>query len=408
MAQPMSPGERRILFITCLGHFLSHFNMLTFPALLLPLAGRLGLTLPQTIVLSFWMYLLFGLTALPWGLVADRIGAKGLLFLFFLGAGLSCLAAAVWIDSPVGLTLCLAGLGIFSGIYHPVGLGLISKNIRRMPVALGYHGVFGNLGLASAPLLAGLFNYWWGLRAAFLALAGFNLIGVGLAWLISVEKTTDRQIEATGQEGRINRFVILLVAMMLGGLVYRGATVIIPAHLELNSPALIEAVKSLWPAGSSPNLVATALASLVFGIGILGQYIGGLAGERFEARWSYLVFHAATIPAVIFMGLASNLPLVTWAAVYFFFLFGVQPIENSLVAYLSPPAFRHSAYGAKFVMTFGVGALAVILVGWVDGHWGLAAVFPALALISTALVATILLLMRKTPPLWALAAQKRP
>jgi len=408
VAQPMNSGERRILLTTCLGHFLSHFNMLTFPALLLPLAGRLGLTLPQTLALSFWMYLLFGLTALPWGLAADRTGAKGLLLLFFWGAGLSCLAAAAWIDSPVGLTLSLAGLGVFSGIYHPVGLGLISKSIRRMPMALGYHGVFGSLGLASAPLLAGLFNYWWGLRAAFLALAGFNLIGVGVVWLISVEKIVNHQTEAAGQEGRLNRFVILLVAMMLGGLVYRGATVIIPAHFELNSPALIEAVKSFWPAGSSPNLLATALASLVFAVGILGQYMGGLAGERFEARWSYLVCHAVTIPAVIFMGLASDLPLVAWAAVYFFFLLGMQPIENSLVAYLSPPAFRHSAYGAKFVLTFGVGALAVMLVGGVEGHWGLTAVFPVLALISTALVATILLLIRQTPPLWPLTEQKRP
>ena len=57
--------------------------MLVFPALVLPLAARLGIGMAQVLSLSFWMYLLFGLTALFWGIIADRFGAKRLLFLFF-------------------------------------------------------------------------------------------------------------------------------------------------------------------------------------------------------------------------------------------------------------------------------------------------------------------------------------
>jgi MFS family permease len=58
--------------------------MLVFPALVLPLASQLGMELSQILNLSFWMYLLFGLTALPWGLAADRWGPRPLLVLFFL------------------------------------------------------------------------------------------------------------------------------------------------------------------------------------------------------------------------------------------------------------------------------------------------------------------------------------
>ena len=132
----MIQQERRILTITCFGHFMSHFNMLAFPALVLPLAGRMGLDVAQILELSFWMYLLFGITALPWGMAADRIGAGPLMRLYFLGAGLSSLGAAIWIDSPHGLALALAGLGLFSGIYHPAGLGLISKGIERVSMAI--------------------------------------------------------------------------------------------------------------------------------------------------------------------------------------------------------------------------------------------------------------------------------
>jgi len=51
---------------------MSHYNMLVFHAVVLPLAGRLNMDMAQVLGISFWMYLLFGLTALPWGMVADR------------------------------------------------------------------------------------------------------------------------------------------------------------------------------------------------------------------------------------------------------------------------------------------------------------------------------------------------
>lgn len=61
----MTSDERNVLVTTCMGHFLSHFNMLVFPAVVLPLATRLNLPLAEVLGISFWMHLLFGLTALP-------------------------------------------------------------------------------------------------------------------------------------------------------------------------------------------------------------------------------------------------------------------------------------------------------------------------------------------------------
>ena len=44
-------------------------------------------------------------------------------------------AAAVWFYDPAKFTICLGALGFFCGIYHPTGLGLISKGIKRVSVA---------------------------------------------------------------------------------------------------------------------------------------------------------------------------------------------------------------------------------------------------------------------------------
>ena len=83
----MKPQERSILITCCFGHFITHFNMLVFPAVVLPLVGRLNLDMAHVIGLSFFMYLLYGFSSLPWGIAADRLGARPFMFLFFFGAG---------------------------------------------------------------------------------------------------------------------------------------------------------------------------------------------------------------------------------------------------------------------------------------------------------------------------------
>jgi hypothetical protein len=112
---------------------------------------------------------------------------------------------------------------------------------------------------------------------------------------------------------------------------------------------------------------------------------------------SYLVFHLVTIVPAFLMGMATDVPLVLLATLHGFFLLGMQPVENTLVARLTPPSLRSSAYGMKFVLTFGVGALAVKLIKGVELHWGLDAVFPSLGIVSLALVAAIGVLIAFTP-----------
>ncbi|MBW2147912.1 MAG: MFS transporter [Deltaproteobacteria bacterium] len=393
----MNPRERRILFISCFGHFLSHFNMLVFPAVLLPLTARLNMDMSQVLGLSFWMYLLFGLTALPWGMLADRWGGKSLMALFFLGAGLSGLAAAAWIDSPAGLSLALAGVGLFSGISHPIGLGMISKGVSRMSMALGYNGMFGNLGLATAPLLTGIVNWLWGPGAVYLVLGGLNLLGVGLMTTFPLtEPPQQEQWGSKEDNGLLGAFLILLAVVMMGGLAYRGATVIMPAYFELKNQLIFQKLSGLWPEALSSNLVATTTISFIYLVGMLGQYTGGRVAERFEPRFSYLLFHAVIIPAAFLMAVASDIPLVSLALFYFFFMLGAQPIENTLVARITPQRLHHSAYGTKFVLTFGVGALAVKLMGGIQRVWGIETAFPALGIISLALVGFVVLLISHT------------
>ncbi|MGD2186026.1 MAG: MFS transporter [Desulfobacterales bacterium] len=396
-APKLNYHERRILLTTAYGHFMSHFNMLVFPALVLPLALRLNAELAMILGLSFWMYLLFGLTALPWGIIADRFGARKLLLIFFLGAGISSICAALWMDYPVIFASILAALGLFSGIYHPAGLGLISKEMTRVSLGMGYNGVFGNLGLAMAPLLTGMINWLWGPRAAYFILGGLNLCGVILMMAYPVTESKPGHSTQSGKgNGMVTAFLFLLAAMMLAGIIYRGATVILPTYFELKTPLLYQWLATVARGEFSPNLVATTVTSFIFLVGILGQYSGGRCAERFDPRLCYLIFFGITGPAAFFMTFALDQALVGLAVIFFFFLLGMQPIENTLIARFTPKRFHHSAYGTKFILTFGVGALAVKMVAAIEAAYDIGRVFFSLSLIVGIALGFIGLLIIKT------------
>ncbi len=379
----LDPHDRRILLVTCYGHFMSHFNMLVFPALVLPLTARLAMEMGQVLALSFWMYLLFGLTAVFWGIIADRFGANALLFLFFLGCCFSSVVAALWLDSPPIFSLALAALGLFSGIYHPAGLGLISKELSRVSIGMGYNGMFGNLGLAMAPFLTGIINWRWGPQAAYLVLGGLNLCGAVLMMIHPVPVSGANRAKTTDPaNGKFGAFIILLIAMMLGGLVYRGATVILPAYFELKTPGFYQWLLGSIGEGFSQNLVATTVTSVIFLIGVVGQYSGGRCAHRYDPGLCYLIFFGIAGAAALFLALTLDLLLISLALIFFFFLLGMQPIENTLIARLTPKRFHHSAFGAKFVMTFGIGALAVKGVAAIETHYAIETVFIFLACIS--------------------------
>jgi MFS family permease len=386
-----SPKERQLLIITAYGHFICHLNMLVFPAVVLPLTLTLNIKIAEVISLSFWMYFFFGITALPWGILSDRWKVRNMLFIFYSGAALSAVAAALLISSPMGLMLSLAGLGVFSGIYHPAGLGWISKDVKDISMGMAYNGMFGNLGLAVGPLLAGIVTWLYGPEFVYFVVGMMNLIGAILIIVRSEAEQEEKQkIEQAGTGGNLNAFLLLLLPMMLGGVVYRGVSVVIPTYFELKNHSIFNWLAEINDWSLSQNLVATTVTSVIFLVGMLGQYTGGKAAARFELEKSYLGFHLLTIPAVFSLSFVHDIPLVLLTGIYFFFLLGMQPIENTLVSKLTPSSLKHSAYGFKFVVTFGVGSLAVKLVAFLESTSGVSSVFILMGSISIILALSIL------------------
>lgn len=374
-------NETKIIFFTCVGHFFFHFYELIFPALAIPLMISLKMTLPEVLKLSFFMYLLLGLGALPWGIVSDNFGNRRSLVIFFIGTGTGAILTA-FSDSGTSIMLSLAIIGFFASIYHPAGLGLISLGTRNRGMALGINGVAGNIGLATAPFAAGLLNWLVGWQITYLLIGLFSIFWGIILYFKNIDETPithdNENMANTGANNNyLKYFLILCVVMTLAGLAYRANSVVLPAYLEFKASFLWKLLQSIDSTNIEgiKTMAATLLASSVYTVGIFGQLAGGKLADKYDLRWLYLIFHGLSLPFLILMGILSEQFLVVSAGFYLFFALGMQSIENSLVAKFTPNRWRSTGYGTKFILTFGVGSIAVYLVGWIRELWSLNVVY---------------------------------
>ena len=76
---------------------------------------------------------------------------------------------AAWRPTPLLLAVALAGAGLFAAIYHPIGTTMLVEAAGDKPGrAIGVNGVFGNLGVALAPVVTAFLANQVGWRAAFI------------------------------------------------------------------------------------------------------------------------------------------------------------------------------------------------------------------------------------------------
>ncbi len=375
-------NERKIMLFTCVAHFFTHFYEMIFPALAIPLMLSLEMNLADVLKLSFLMYLLYGLTALPWGMIADRFNNRIILIIFFAGTGLGAILTA-FSDARTSMMFSLAVIGFFASSYHPAGMGLISLGMKNRGMALGINGVAGNIGMISAPFTAGLLNWLVGWEATYLMIGALSIIWGIMLFMVDIDETplqTEvKENSPSPENGNSNMkyFLILCVIVTLAGLVYRGNSVVLPAYLELKASFLWDFLSGieLHNLTGAKTAAATLLASLIYTIGIPGQIAGGRMADKYDLRWLYLAFYGLSLPFIILMGLVSQELLVISAGMYIFFALGMQPIENSLVAKYTPSRWRSTGYGIKFILVFGVGSLSVYSVGWIKEAWSLGTVY---------------------------------
>jgi len=388
--------ERRVLLITCPAHFFCHFFILVFPAVAMPMTATLGMPIEDVVKLSFFMYLCYGLFALPVGIAVDHWQAKGMLVIGMALMGLGLLFAGLF-PRPGVMYSSLALVGMGASVYHPAGLALISRTVRQRGYALGINGVFGNLGIASAPLVTGVLTWLYSWQTAFVILGAVAVVsGAALSTLQVDETVVDTPTRRPPDGGELVKyFLILCAALVFAGIAYRGNMLLLPAYLELKTSFFHDFISrfSFLKTHGTATLAATVLTSLVLLTGIFGQMFGGRLADKMDLRRAYLLVHAASFPFILAMAFATNYALAVCAAVYIFFSLGMQPIENSLIAALTPNRWRSTSYAVKFILNFGVGSSAVYLIAPIKRAFSLGTVYVFLSGATLLLVACVVVLV---------------
>lgn len=395
----MNAQERRILFFSSATHFFTHFYMLVFPALVMPMSRDLGLPIATVLNISFWMYLLYGVLALGWGWISDRLGHKWAMNTGVILASAGFVLAGLVRSLPL-LSASFALVGIGCSAYHPSGLAMVSQGIRERGRALGINGVWGNVGMAAAPLVSGLLSYLigWQRGVVILGAVGLLLGIVAVMTPFSIERGSEvKKVEKLASGTAVRLFFIFCVGVLFAGLMFRSFAVILPTFLESRLGNVSQGVRELLPRRFATvedlpafqTLVANIIATGVYVLGIFGQVLGGRVADRYSLKWGYFIFFCAAMPFILAAVFLQNALLIPAAGMFLLFTVGMQPIENSLLAFLTPARWRSMSYGIKFTLTFGAGSFAVKIVGAVQQHYGIDSV---IVLVAGFLAAVILCL----------------
>lgn len=385
------PSTRFAVWFANAAHFYAHLFMLIYPTAVLVLGVEFGLPYGELLSLSLPGFVLFGIAALPAGWLGDRWSSNGMMVVFFVGTGLSAILTGLT-NGPWQMLAGLASIGAFASIYHPVGTAIVVANARNRGRSLGYNGVFGNAGIATAPLITGALISLIDWRAAFIV-PGVACVatGVGFLWLCrgqgavgaSAEPAADSPVS---RSDAVRGLLILAVTALCVGLIAQAVMVSLPKLFEVRVTFLAWA--GLMGTG---GLVTVALA-----VGALGHFIGGHLADRVPLKAVYVAMYVVMMPVALLASSLTEAPLVATAAATMFLISLSLPAENSLVARFCPSGWRATIYGTKFVLALGVSSLAVPMVGLIfDATGDFAWVFLMIAGLAGLIVALGLFLPRE-------------
>jgi FSR family fosmidomycin resistance protein-like MFS transporter len=321
------------------------------------------------LILTFGLsYMLAGLAALVFNATSsvlqpilgrwfDRAQAA---WLMEAGLALNCTCISLVGVSPnyIVILFLLGTAGLGTATFHPPAFSTVVKaGTSKRGQALGLFLAGGNAGFFLGPIMAGLILTMYGLHGTLLLLP----IGLIVALVLLRMRVTARaqvpiqETESTQQPA--NRRLIALLATITA---CRSTTITVA---ETFLPVY-------FVSRGQPLLIATTLASVWLGVGILGQFIGGYISDRI-GRFP-IIMASLLIGGLIFLGfLLTN----GWTSIIFLTLAGLVLYTTwSVIVVMATEAAPHNigaVSGFMLGLAIGIGGFAALGFGALADQIGL-------------------------------------
>jgi MFS family permease len=385
-------AKRRIILFANVGHALDHYIMLIYPTTILALEKAFPeVSYGSLLQLSLGAFVLIGLGSLPSGWLGDKWSRRGMMIIFFFGAGVACLATAAT-NSFLTLATGLGAIGLIASIYHPVGAPMMvaSASPERLGRVIGLNGVFGNLAIASAPFITGAVTDLFGWRLAFI-LPGFAALAIGAAFVAMVPDAAERSTRKNIHAKEYSRFTVFRVFGILffctfaAGLIFNVASVTFPKLFEERLPDIVHSATA-----------AGAVTTAVTIVGALAQLTVGRAMDRFSLGTVFLVTSGLQMVGLFFLADAFGLAAPSAAMVAMLGQFGQVTVNEAMTAKYAPDRLRGRIYAVRYFLNFAVAAFAVTMAARMhDATGGFTGIYRILAICGALIFVGALLFPRR-------------
>ena len=398
----MTPVLRQIAFINT-AHTITHYSLAILPTAVLAMAvagGPFGSSYGPILALATGMFVFYGLLSLPQGWLAQRFGHKILMTTFFLGIAAGLIGAG-FAHSPIMLAIALACAGGFAAIYHPIGTTMLVEAAGEKPGrSIGVNGVFGNLGVALAPVVTAFLANAVSWRAAFIA-PGLLCLVVGMLWMRTplvpahLHHVNQRPFPPIPRHLVRRAVLVLMLIAMTSGLVFNAFTLLLPKLLQERL------------AGNATLLPLIGLAAFVVTLcGALTQFSVGRMIDRNTLKRVFLPVSIVLAPAMLALSFAQGWLVLPLAAVVAASVFGQVTVNDTMTARYISPALRAKIYSVRFFVGFlGSAAAAPVVSIFYERTGSVAAVTTVLAIFSVMTLGCALFFPNRKeelePELWA-------
>jgi MFS family permease len=388
-APTLDPDSRRRLSIGFINfaHAVDHYVMLIFPTVVIGLELVYNRPYAELLALGTASFFAFGIFSLPAGWLADHWSRRNMMVAFYIGCGLSCVAAAL---SPnlIVLAVALFALGVFAAIYHPVGTAMVVAAAVNRGRTLAFNGVCGNLGVAFAAGITAWLTTWIGWRGAFMV-PGVVCIVTGIVYLMLMPD--DRSHTATRSASpevrlatwiAVSVFGLFVIIGVTAGLVFNTITIALPKVIEERMGGI-----SLSAVGG--------IATVVFLFGAAAQFTVGRILEKYPPHLVFAATGALQFVGIVWVAYATGSALLAALAFAMAFVYAQVTVNDMVIARYTADAWRARVYAVRYFITYVISGAAISMIAFLYGRGGfdlvlgVTAIVAAGFLIGTAAVAVL-------------------